>query len=45
VPVYSFNGAALWLAANRMQGKKVGEASQLSRWQAFREKLHHQMDG
>lgn len=43
VPVYSFNGAALWLAVNRVEGKKVGGPDQLSRWTAFQEKLHRQM--
>lgn len=45
VPVYSFNGAALWLAVNRVEGKKVGGADRLSRWQAFQEKLQRQMGG
>lgn len=43
VPVYSFNGADLWLAVNRMEGKKVGDADRLSRWQAYQTKLTQQM--
>lgn len=43
VPVYSFNGADLWLAVNRVEGKKVGEADRLSRWQAYQRKLMEQM--
>jgi predicted transglutaminase-like cysteine proteinase len=43
VPVYSFNGADLWLAVNRLEGKKVGEADRLSRWQAYQTKLMQQM--
>ena len=43
VPVYSFNGADLWLAVNRSQGKKVGDADRLSRWQAFQQRLMQQM--
>ena len=43
VPVYSFNGADLWLAVNRLEGKKVGEADRLSRWQAYQAKLMQQM--
>ncbi len=30
VPVYSFNGADLWLAVNRVEGKKVGDADRIS---------------
>jgi len=43
VPVYSFNGADLWLAVNRMDGKKVGDADRLSLWQAYQAKLTRQM--
>lgn len=43
VPVYSFNGADLWLAVNRIEGKKVGEADRISRWQAYQAKLMQQM--
>lgn len=43
VPVYSFNGADLWLAVNRLEGRKVGEADRLSRWQAYQAKLMQQM--
>jgi len=43
VPVYSFNGADLWLAVNRLEGKKVGEADRISRWQAYQAKLMQQM--
>lgn len=45
VPVYSFNGAALWLAVNRVQGKKVGGSDRISRWQKFQTKLQLQMGG
>ncbi|MDJ0739141.1 MAG: transglutaminase-like cysteine peptidase [Gammaproteobacteria bacterium] len=43
VPVYSFNGADLWLAVNNNTGKKVGGADRLSRWQAFQRRLMQQM--
>ncbi len=43
VPVYSFNGADLWLAVNRVEGKKVGDADRISRWQAYQAKLMQQM--
>ena len=43
VPVYSFNGADLWLAANRLEGRRVGSSDRLSRWQEFQDKLMRQM--
>lgn len=43
VPVYSFNGADLWLAANRAGGRRVGSSDRLSRWQDFQTKLMQQM--
>jgi predicted transglutaminase-like cysteine proteinase len=43
VPVYSFNGADLWLAVNRVEGKKLGDSDRLSRWQAYQAKLMQQM--
>jgi len=33
VPVYSFNGAGLWLAKSRGEGQRVGDASRLSLWE------------
>lgn len=45
VPVYSFNGTALWLAANRAEGKKVGSSARISLWQDFQAKLARQMGG
>lgn len=43
VPVYSFNGADLWLAVNRMEDKKVGGSDRLSRWQSYQTRLMKQM--
>ena len=43
VPVYSFNGADLWLAVNRVEGKKVGGAERLSRWQSYQARLIQQI--
>ena len=43
VPVYGFNGADLWLAVNRTEGKKIGGAARLSRWQAYQARLMQQM--
>lgn len=45
VPVYSFNGTALWLAVNQAQDKRIGGSDQISRWQAFQERLQWQMGG
>jgi len=43
VPVYSFNGADLWLAVNQLEGRKVGGADRISRWRAYQAKLMQQM--
>lgn len=43
VPVYSFNGAALWLAVNRQEDRNMGAPSQLSRWTTFKQRLNSQM--
>lgn len=43
VPVYSFNGADLWLSVNRVEGKKVGGSDRIKRWQKFQKKLAQQM--
>jgi predicted transglutaminase-like cysteine proteinase len=43
VPVYSFNGADLWLAVNRAEGRRVGSADRLSRWQDYQARLLRQM--
>jgi predicted transglutaminase-like cysteine proteinase len=43
VPVYSFNGADLWLAVNRVEGRRVGGADRISRWQAYQGRLMQQM--
>ena len=42
VPVYSFNGADLWLSVNRVEGKKVGGSDRIKRWQNFQKKLAQQ---
>lgn len=39
LPVYSFNGAGLWLAKSRGSGKRVGGSSRLNMWN----KLKHRM--
>jgi predicted transglutaminase-like cysteine proteinase len=43
IPVYGFNGTDLWLAVNRIEGRKVGQADRLSRWQDYQAKLMQQM--
>jgi predicted transglutaminase-like cysteine proteinase len=43
VPVYSFNGADLWLAVNRIDGRRVGGSDRISRWQAYQARLMQQM--
>ncbi len=43
VPVYSFNGADLWLAVNRVDGQRVGGADRLKLWQAYQQRLMKQM--
>ena len=43
VPVYSFNGASLWLAVNRVEGRKVGGSDRISLWQQFQKRLAEQV--
>ncbi len=45
IPVYSFNGSDLWLARNRRQQVRSGDAATLSRWQQLRERLARQLTG
>jgi len=39
VPVYSFNGAGLWLAKSRGEGQRVGNSSRLSLWQDLEQRM------
>jgi predicted transglutaminase-like cysteine proteinase len=39
VPVYSFNGAGLWLAKARGGGKRVGDSSRLSLWEELSQRM------
>lgn len=39
VPVYSFNGAGLWLAKARGGGKRVGDSSRLSLWEDLEKRM------
>lgn len=43
VPVYSFNGAGLWLAKARGGGKRVGESSRLSLWQDLENRMQQML--
>ncbi|TNE98866.1 MAG: sulfate adenylyltransferase, partial [Gammaproteobacteria bacterium] len=38
-PVYSFNGEGLWLNKSEGEGKRIGEAQKLSRWQELNNRL------
>ena len=39
LPIYSFNGSALWLAKQRGRGKLVGSSSRLKRWQELLQRM------
>lgn len=39
LPVYSFNGAGLWLAKQRNKGKLIGDSSRLKRWQGMLDRM------
>jgi predicted transglutaminase-like cysteine proteinase len=39
LPVYSFNGAGLWLAKQRNKGKLIGDSSRLRRWQDLLDRM------
>jgi predicted transglutaminase-like cysteine proteinase len=39
LPVYSFNGAGLWLAKQRNKGKLLGDSSRLKRWQDLLDRM------
>ena len=39
LPIYSFNGTALWLAKQRGRGQMVGSSSRLQRWQDLLQRM------
>lgn len=39
LPVYSFNGAGLWLAKQRGRGKYLGRSDRLKRWQELQDRM------
>ena len=43
LPVYSFNGANLWLAKERGRGKLVGGSDRLGRWRRLNERMRSQV--
>ena len=43
LPVYSFNGANLWLAKERGRGKLVGGSDRLGRWRGLNERMRSQV--
>lgn len=45
LPVYSFNGADLWVAKERGKGALVGGSSQLAPWQALLTRMAKQQTG
>ncbi|MBK9425856.1 MAG: hypothetical protein IPN63_00085 [Gammaproteobacteria bacterium] len=45
IPVYSFNGSDLWLARNRRQQVRSGDAATLSHWRQLQERLTRQLTG
>ena len=42
LPVYSFNGAGLWLASRDGSGRRVGSAQRLSRWRELLGRMRRQ---
>ncbi len=42
-PVYSFNGDGLWLAKNRAEGRRVGDATRIRLWQNLLTRLGREM--
>lgn len=42
-PVYSFNGSDLWLARNRREQVRSGDAATLSHWRQLRDRLARQL--
>jgi len=43
LPVYSFNGANLWLAKERGRGQLVGGSDRLGRWRGLNERMRSQV--
>ena len=39
LPVYSFNGAGLWLAKSKGRGKRVGGSSRISLWTELKQRM------
>ncbi|GHA49707.1 transglutaminase-like cysteine peptidase [Photobacterium aphoticum] len=40
-PIYSFNGSQLWLMKQRGEGKAVGQARQIKKWEQLRTRFRH----
>ncbi|MGF1687816.1 transglutaminase-like cysteine peptidase [Photobacterium japonica] len=41
-PIYSFNGSQLWLMKQRGEGKAVGQARQIKKWEQLRARFRRQ---
>jgi predicted transglutaminase-like cysteine proteinase len=39
MPVFSFNGSGLWLAKERLRGRKVGSSDRYTRWRDLLERM------
>lgn len=42
-PVYSFNGSGLWMSKQRGEGRRIGEASELSKWNMMNQRFLEQL--
>jgi predicted transglutaminase-like cysteine proteinase len=44
LPVYSLNGAGLWLAKQRGKGKMIGSSDRLKRWRELLDRMTNEME-
>jgi predicted transglutaminase-like cysteine proteinase len=44
IPVYSLNGAGLWLAKQRGKGKLIGDSDRLKRWRTLLDRISDEME-
>ena len=44
LPVYSLNGAGLWLAKQRGKGKLIGDSDRLKRWRTLLDRISDEME-
>lgn len=43
-PVYSFNGSGLWMSKQRGDGRRIGEARELSKWSMMNDRFLEQLN-